>query len=191
MTKAPDPRERALGHDRPNCRGRAYTALTMDVLSDALSAIKLDELGIPFEIFEKAGAEVGTPHQHYTTALSNLASVLSRTGRSAEAETLYDRAIAMDEIRHGSDHPSVALWLVRRVEIMTSTGRAAEGLPLVVRSVQIMETALEGKNPYKDLARTVFIGVLQQLESEGVQPHGHEPAIQLIRSALAAEGAAE
>jgi len=37
----------------------------------------------------------------------------------------------------------------------------------------------------------VFIRVLQQLEIEGVRPEGHEPAIQLIRSAFEEEGAAE
>ena len=72
-----------------------------------------------------------------------------------------------------------------------AAGRAGESLPLAVRAVQVMETTLQGKNPYKDLAPTIFFQVLQQLESEGIAPEGHMPAIELIRAALPGEGAAE
>ena len=62
--------------------------------------------------------------------LNNLASLYQAQGRSADAEPLFKRALAITEKSLGPDHPDVATFLNNLAGLYGAQGRWADGLPL-------------------------------------------------------------
>ena len=81
------------------------------------------------------------------TDLNNLAALYRDTGRYAEAEPLYQRAIAIDEKALGPDHPGLATDLNNLAALYQATGRYAEAEPLFQRAIAIDEKALGPDHP--------------------------------------------
>ena len=82
--------------------------------------------------------------------LNNLAELYRATGRYAEAEPLYQRAIAIGEKALGPEHPDLATWLNNLAVLYQATGRYAEAEPLFQRAIAIGEKTLGPEHP--DLA---------------------------------------
>lgn len=69
---------------------------------------------------------------------SNLASLLQDTNRLAEAESLYRRALAIDEATYGPDHPHVAIDLSNLAQLLQVTDRSIEAEPLMRRALAVL-----------------------------------------------------
>ena len=69
------------------------------------------------------------------------------TGRYADAEPLYKRALEIDEKVYGKEHPSVATRLVNLADLYRTTGRYAEGEPLFTRALKILEKVHGEEHP--------------------------------------------
>ena len=65
----------------------------------------------------------------------------------AEAEPLFQRALAITEKAKGADHPDVATALERLALVFEVTGRYAEAEPLYKRSLAITEKARGPDHP--------------------------------------------
>src|SRR6266567_3020464 len=75
------------------------------------------------------------------TALSQQAFDLYQRGRYAEAEPLFERALAIREKALGRDHPYIALSLNNLAELYGAQGRYTEAEPLHQRALAIREKA--------------------------------------------------
>ena len=71
------------------------------------------------------------------TSLNNLAVLYRDQGKYAEAEPLYQRALAIREKALGSDHPDVAASLNNLAELYRDQGKYAEAEPLYQRALAI------------------------------------------------------
>jgi CHAT domain-containing protein/tetratricopeptide (TPR) repeat protein len=80
-------------------------------------------------------------------SLNNLAALYHATGRYAEAEPLYKRALAIREKALGPDHPHVAQSLNNLALLYKDTGRYGEAEPLYKRTLAIDEKALGPNHP--------------------------------------------
>src|SRR5262249_21770199 len=67
--------------------------------------------------------------------------------RTAEAEKLYRRAIAIKEKVLGPDHPSVAITLVNLGSMKLDAHQPAEAKALLERALRIQEAALGPEHP--------------------------------------------
>ena len=83
----------------------------------------------------------GPDHSSVATTLENLASLYKSQGRTAEAEPLYKRSLAINEKALGPDHPSVGTMLNNLAVLYDSQGRYAAAEPLYKRSLAIYEKA--------------------------------------------------
>jgi tetratricopeptide (TPR) repeat protein len=74
-------------------------------------------------------------------------ALYQETGRYAEAEPLYERAIAIDETALGPEHPQLATDLNNLAGLYQETGRYAEAEPLFGRAIAIDEKVLGPEHP--------------------------------------------
>ena len=79
--------------------------------------------------------------------LNQLACYLDDRAQYAEAEPLYERALAMSEKALGSDHPDVATTLNNLAELYQDQGKYAEAAALYQRALAISEKALGPDHP--------------------------------------------
>ena len=71
--------------------------------------------------------------------LNNLAKVLRDTNRPAEAESLFNRALAIDQTSFGRMHPTVARDLKNLSKFFKVWNRSADALPLMQRVIDILQ----------------------------------------------------
>ncbi len=72
-------------------------------------------------------------------SLNNLAVLYDNQGRYAEAEPLYERALAIQEEVLGAEHPDVAVSLNNLAALYYAQGRYAEAEPLYERALGVGE----------------------------------------------------
>ena len=72
-----------------------------------------------------------------TTVLNNLAEIFRLTGRFSDAESLYRRALKIDEELYGSQHPEVATVLNNLALLLESTARFNEAEQLSRKALKI------------------------------------------------------
>ena len=84
------------------------------------------------DLIERYGPE----HDLVTAMSSNLAILLDRSGRAAEAESIYRRVLAIDEPKFGA-HPAVGRTLTNLSLLLCQRGRAEAGLQLAERGLAI------------------------------------------------------
>ena len=89
----------------------------------------------------------GPQDPRLATSLNNLAVLYRTKGRYAEAESLYKRALAIDEKALGSDHPDFASDLNNLAELYRTQGKYAEAESLYKRALAIAEIALGPDHP--------------------------------------------
>ncbi|MDB9503380.1 CHAT domain-containing protein [Spirulina major CS-329] len=99
---------------------------------------------------------------------------LYRAGRYAEAEPLYQRALAIREQELGANHPSTALSLNNLAGLYWEMGRYAEAEPLLQRSLSIIEQELGANHP----STATSLNNLTQLYSEMGRYAEAEPLFQ-------------
>ena len=68
-------------------------------------------------------------------------------GRYADAETLYERALAIREKALGSEHPDVAQALNNLAVLYDAQGRYVDAEPLYKRGLAIREKVLGREHP--------------------------------------------
>jgi tetratricopeptide (TPR) repeat protein len=92
--------------------------------------------------------------QRLEAGLETAATVLNETALYhksraawAEAEPLYQRAIAIGEKTLGPEHPDLATWLNNLALLYQDTGRYAEAEPLLQRAMAIGEKTLGPEHP--------------------------------------------
>ena len=91
----------------------------------------------------RSGRRPSAPtHPDVAASLNNLAGLYDAQGRYAEAEPLYERALAIWEKALGPEHPDVATSLNNLAELYRDQGRYAEAEPLYERALAIREKAL-------------------------------------------------
>ena len=86
--------------------------------------------------------QLGPDHPSIAIQLNNLALLYQDSGRYAEAEPLYERALAIDEKALGSDHPNLAIPLSNLALLCLASGRYPEVAPLYKRAITILEKTL-------------------------------------------------
>ena len=99
-------------------------------------------------LFE-AQLQAGDKDAEYEIAvnLNNLAALYNRTGRAAEAEPLYARALALKEKLLGPEHPDVAVTLNNLAVLLKALGRRDEAAEAYRRALAIFEATLEPQHP--------------------------------------------
>ena len=80
-------------------------------------------------------------------ALNNLASIQDRLGRSADAEALHRRALAIRERALGPGHGDVAFSLNNLAGILWAQGRTDEAMAMFERALAIRERAYGPTHP--------------------------------------------
>jgi esterase/lipase superfamily enzyme/Flp pilus assembly protein TadD len=86
-------------------------------------------------------------HPKFATAIFWLGYTFKSQGRTAEAEPLFKRALAIEEKALGPDHPDVGTLLNNLAVLYHSEGRYAEAEPLYKRALAIREKALGPDHP--------------------------------------------
>ena len=87
-----------------------------------------------------------TSSSELATTLSNFAAGLPRE-RSKEAESLYRRALELNEKELGTEHPKVAVILNNLAEALRLSGKREEAEALFRRALRIDESILGTQNP--------------------------------------------
>jgi len=78
---------------------------------------------------------LGRDHPDVARSLNNLADLFERQGHYADAEPLYQRAVAIRERALGSDHPDLWTSLNNLAFLYQAEGRTPDVLPLVERTI--------------------------------------------------------
>lgn len=94
--------------------------------------------------------------------LRTAAARLEADGRFEEGRHLLERALALSERAHGSDHTDVAMVLFRLTENALETRDDARARPLIQRAIAIYETAWGANHPYAAMARARLAAVDQR-----------------------------
>jgi tetratricopeptide (TPR) repeat protein len=80
---------------------------------------------------------LGPDHPHVATSLNNLAGLYYAQGQYAQAELLYQRALAILEKALGAEHPHIAIALENYAELLRKLKRSTEAAPLEARAKAI------------------------------------------------------
>lgn len=80
-------------------------------------------------------------------SINNLATLYFKQGKYAEAEPLYQRALAIQEQRLGTEHPDTATCLNNLAAFYHEQGKYAEAEPLYQRALAIREQQLGREHP--------------------------------------------
>ena len=119
--------------DGPGLGWRRYSAAGLEAMGrgDLASAESL--LSSAVEHAERHGPS----DFRVAITLNILAGFYRTTGRHAEAEPLYERALAVAEQRWGPDHPRVAMVLESYALLLGQTGRTAVAAQMAGRAAAI------------------------------------------------------
>ena len=93
--------------------------------------------------------------------MNELGVLLSAKALHAEAEPLKRRALAIDEMRLGPDHPGVATKLNNLARLLHDTNRLAEAEPLMRRALAIDEKSFGPDHPRVAIRLNNLAGLLQ------------------------------
>ena len=116
-------------------------------------------------------------------AINNLASIQDRLGRTADAEALHRRALAIRERALGPDHGDVAFSLNNLAGILWAQGRTEEAMAMYERALAIRERAFGPTHPL--VGNTINNMAVLNIKA-GNLPRAEE----LLRRALAVQEAA-
>jgi hypothetical protein len=85
----------------------------------------------------------------------------------AEAEPLYRRALAIDELSYGPDHPDVARDLNNLAGLLRATNRLAEAEPQYRRTARILVEFVRSTGHEHPRLRDVLANCRELLEAQG------------------------
>jgi hypothetical protein len=98
--------------------------------------------------------------------MNNLAQLFDAKALLGEAEPLMRRALAIDEMSFGTDHPKVAIRLNNLAQLLKATNRLDEAEPLMRRHLVIFLdfTRRTGhEHPHLRAATGNYWGLLQEM----------------------------
>jgi tetratricopeptide (TPR) repeat protein len=98
---------------------------------------------------------------------------LKERGRYAEAERLYERALAIREQQLGPEHPDTAMSLNNLAALYDNQGKYSQAEPLCKRALAIYERALGGQHPNTIIVRKNYVTLLREQEA-WVQQEGQQ-----------------
>jgi tetratricopeptide (TPR) repeat protein len=79
--------------------------------------------------------------------MNHLGSLMRAKARFGEAESLYRRALAIDEASYGPNHPELAIRLNNFAALLQATNRLSEAEPLYRRALAISEASYGPDHP--------------------------------------------
>jgi tetratricopeptide (TPR) repeat protein len=115
------------------------------------------------EIYEKF---YGSDHTKVIKIRSNLARLLSSTGRLEEAESLMRQVLRMGEERLGPDDPILGTFLNNLAQLLKSTDRLDEAASLsrrAFRAFELFRLRNGHEHPYAHLSQGNFRNILRSL----------------------------
>ena len=111
---------------------------------------------------------LGKDHPDLAKCYSNLASLLQTQGKYNEAESLYRRAIAIDDERaFGKGHPNLSGWYSNLALLLKFQGKYAEAEPLFRRAIEIFQSKLGPDHPTTLTAKANY-DRLEKLKSQNL-----------------------
>jgi tetratricopeptide (TPR) repeat protein len=119
----------------------------------------------------KVAEEWGPKDPRLGVTLSNLARLYQAQGRFAEAEALYNRALAIAESEHGPDHVDTGVGLSNLAALYSAQKRFAEAEPLFQRALAIMEKAMGRDHPSVATILTNYATMLRKADRVGEAEH--------------------
>ena len=121
-------------------------------------------MGKPYlESFEAWSQMLGHQDQHISFAVSCLVVFLDHAALHTEAEPLMRRALAIDEVSFGKDHPNVARDLNNLAQLLQATNRLAEAEPLLLRAVAIFAASLGASHPNTKTVANNYAALLRKM----------------------------
>ncbi|MGA7711194.1 MAG: tetratricopeptide repeat protein [Rhizomicrobium sp.] len=111
-----------------------------------LLSLAADQTALDQEIARIIGL-YGSQSGELAKFLSAAADALKSLAKNTEAETLYRRALAIDEQRLGPDHPEVAAYLNKLASILRDSNRLPEAEALFRRALAIDERSFGPAHP--------------------------------------------
>lgn len=160
--------------DRSTAQGIAAQSAKINALG---SAGKYSE-AIPLAQAMVANLEKGPPSKDLAGAINNLAQLYGQTGRDAEAEPLYKRSIAMQELTVGLNSVEIGPVLNNLAALYQRQQRYADAEPLFRRVLVLSERQLPAGHP--DLGRAI-----NNLATNYERQDRHAESEPLFRRALA------
>ena len=152
-------------------------ALNARVLNLSNAGKYIEAIPLAEQYVKEIKSRHGDNAPEYAVALYNLATMLRYANRLAEAETLYRRALAIDEAIYGADHPQTATDLNRLAQLLQATNRLNEAETIFRRVLGIREKTSGHDHPETATALNNLALLLQET-NRSVQ------AEQLYRRAL-------
>ena len=134
---------------------RTFSETRLAFLRDTLDSVSIPEARIAAMLMDLARWEESeAKHRHalaeatalndsklVAVASNNLAQLLQRINRLGEAEPLMRRALEIDTVTFGEQHPKVAIRMNNLAGLLHATGRFGEAEPLMRRALEIDEAA--------------------------------------------------
>jgi tetratricopeptide (TPR) repeat protein len=96
---------------------------------------------------------LGPSHPSTALSLNNLAGLLQAIGEYSQAQSLYERALAIHEQVLGPDHPDTARSVNNLAGLLYATGDYAGARPLFERALVLWEQVLGPDHPNTILVR--------------------------------------
>ncbi|MFC1634821.1 tetratricopeptide repeat protein [Planctomycetota bacterium] len=97
--------------------------------------------------FERWSDKQYSTHTRIGYAAHQIACFLNYAALYTEAETLYRRALSIDEKRYSKEHPEVAARLNNLAELLRATNRMIEAEPLYRKALSINEKNFSKEHP--------------------------------------------
>jgi tetratricopeptide (TPR) repeat protein len=127
-------------------------------LESALELVDFAAVGLPNDVRHWPLWDPLRPHirqvcdssgdnRHVSRLLNNLGLFLATKAQYAEAEGLYQRALAIDEKSLGLEHPDVAVRLNNLAQLLKETNRLEEAEPMMRRALAIDEKSFGPEHP--------------------------------------------
>ena len=134
----------------------------------------------------KEAEKFGEQDPRLATNLNNLAGLYYAQGNYAQAEPLYQRALAIWEKALGPEHPDVATSLSNLAALYDAQGKFTEAEPLYQRALAIREKALGPEHPQVAMVLENYAALLHKLNRDA-EADKMEARAQAIRAKHAQE----
>jgi len=109
----------------------------------------------------------GVEHEDLAVIFNNLAALFLETGRLAEAEQLYERALAIKEKMLGARHPEVGVTLNNLAILHRRSGRPDAARVLYRRALSIFTARLGAHHPRTATCRANYRRLLRETPPTG------------------------
>ncbi len=157
---------------------RAYARMTWRLA-------KGDEAVVAHEALRDLIAErSGTQSAAYATQLNNLAGVIDAQGRFAEAEELYQQALAIDRATIGEGHPDYATDLNNLAGVIDAQGRFVEAEELYQQALAIDRATIGEGHPDYAIHLNNLAGVIEAQGRFAEAEEFYQQALQILEDTL-------